>query len=118
MCNIEIMEVRPRAKGAARRNGAKNSSHSFDQLYGFFSVALDPSGELLTTEQLVQVFRTHDNIAFFIGGPTGLPDGLAERCNMRLALSRLTFTSELARLLLVEQIYRVLTIMAGHPYHK
>ena len=56
-------------------------------------------------------------ITFAIGGADGLPAALVARANRRLSLSAMTLPHRLARLVLVEQIYRALTVIRGEPYH-
>jgi 23S rRNA (pseudouridine1915-N3)-methyltransferase len=58
------------------------------------------------------------DIAFVIGGSDGLSDEVLARAQERLALSRMTLAHRLARLVLVEQLYRAMTIIRGEPYHK
>jgi 23S rRNA (pseudouridine1915-N3)-methyltransferase len=53
-----------------------------------------------------------------IGGPLGVSPQVLERADLVLSLSRMTFPHDLARLMVVEQIYRALTILKGEPYHK
>ncbi|MCP4363350.1 MAG: 23S rRNA (pseudouridine(1915)-N(3))-methyltransferase RlmH [Chloroflexi bacterium] len=60
----------------------------------------------------------YSRIAFLIGGPMGLSDEVLSNCQESLSLSRLTFPHEIARLLLLEQLYRAATIVAGESYHK
>ncbi len=57
-------------------------------------------------------------VAFLIGGAFGLDEDLVRDCTRSLSLSRMTLTHEMARLVLVEQIYRAGTILRGEPYHK
>ena len=57
-------------------------------------------------------------LALVIGGFAGVTDEVKQRARMRLALSRLTLTHELARVVLTEQVYRAYTLLAGLPYHK
>ena len=58
------------------------------------------------------------DVAFVIGGAHGLDEGVLKRANHRLSLSPLTLPHELARLTLLEQLYRACTILRGEPYHK
>jgi 23S rRNA (pseudouridine1915-N3)-methyltransferase len=57
-------------------------------------------------------------LAFIIGGPDGVADGLSERADARLSLGKMTWTHEMVRVLLLEQIYRAMSILRNLPYHK
>jgi 23S rRNA (pseudouridine1915-N3)-methyltransferase len=57
-------------------------------------------------------------IAFLVGGADGHPDSLLPRCALALSFGPMTFPHLLARILLVEQLYRAQQILAGHPYHR
>ena len=84
-------------------------------------VALDPGGKEFTTEEFAAWLGRREELArplvFLIGGHWGLADAVLAATEERLALSRLTLTHELARLILLEQLYRAMTIKLGHPYH-
>ena len=81
-------------------------------------VAMDERGETMTSRELGGLLATHGSIAFLIGGPDGLGDAARARADRTLSLSAMTFPHELARLMLVEQIYRGLAINRGHAYHR
>ena len=59
-----------------------------------------------------------NHLCFIIGGPDGLDEAVKNKANLLLALSPFTFTHELARAVLYEQLYRVYSFRAGHPYHR
>ena len=79
--------------------------------------ALDPKGISLSTEDFEKMIRNMDAI-FVIGGANGLSDEVKRRSEKMISLSLMTFTHEMARVILLEQIYRALTIGRGMKYHK
>jgi 23S rRNA (pseudouridine1915-N3)-methyltransferase len=107
---IEIVEVED-AAALARRWPADGDV-----------VALDPGGESWTTERFARHLEERmtygrRTLTFVIGGADGLPAETVARAGLRLSLSALTFPHRIARLVLVEQIYRALTIIRKEPYH-
>jgi 23S rRNA (pseudouridine1915-N3)-methyltransferase len=90
---------------------------------GSVTVLLDPEGSEWTSQQLAAQVRSWEGngikeVAFVVGGPRGLADDFKSRANQRWSLSRLTLTHEMARVLLLEQLYRAYTIVHGLPYQK
>ena len=83
-------------------------------------VTLNENGHSFTSMQLSKkLLNSHNqNITFVIGGATGLSPSINNSASWQLSLSPLTFPHEIARLLLVEQLYRAQTITQGSPYHK
>jgi len=84
-------------------------------------IALTPQGREFTSEEFA-VWLTRRELesrplTFLIGGHLGLDPGTLAAAAERLALARLTLTHELSRLVLLEQLYRAMTIKTGHPYH-
>lgn len=90
---------------------------------GAVNVLLDPEGVEWTSHQLAdQVSNWESNgikeVAFIVGGPRGFSPELVKRVDKRWSLSRLTLTHEMARVLLLEQLYRAYTILHHLPYQK
>jgi len=87
-----------------------------------YLVALDERGTQFTTRELAAWLKIRmqegEDLAFVIGGPDGLAPEVLERSRLRWSLSRLTLPHALARVLLVEQLYRAVSLNAGHPYHR
>ena len=83
-------------------------------------VTLNEKGQSFTSKQLTQKLAGchNQNITFAIGGAMGLSQSLNTSASWQLSLSPLTFPHEIARLLLIEQLYRAKTIRQGGPYHK
>ena len=90
---------------------------------GSFVISLDVKGQIWSSEELAASFREweltgQNQLVFVIGGDLGLSPALLARSDIRLSLSKMTFTHPMARLLLVEQVYRAFRILRGEPYHK
>ena len=85
-------------------------------------VPLDERAAEPTTLELVQWLGQRraagQDLAFIIGGPDGLDEEILSGAHFRWSLSRLTLPHGLARVVLVEQLYRAVTVLAGHPYHR
>ena len=80
-------------------------------------IVLDPAGEQLTSQDLAGVLeKAGRDVAFFVGGADGFSEPFRARADRLLSLSKMTLPHELARVMLVEQIYRAFTILRSHPY--
>ncbi len=85
-------------------------------------VLLDERGSSYSTMEMAAWLRTtmslpRKRIVFVIGGPWGFDSAVAARADHRVSLSELTFSHQVVRLLFAEQLYRVLSVIAGDPYH-
>jgi 23S rRNA (pseudouridine1915-N3)-methyltransferase len=88
-----------------------------------FVVLLDVKGRHLSSHELAAQIEGWSNrgfksVAFVVGGAKGVSSGVAEKADLALSLSFLTFTHEMARVTLIEQLYRAFTIIKGFPYQK
>jgi 23S rRNA (pseudouridine1915-N3)-methyltransferase len=77
-------------------------------------ILLDPAGKTLDSKKLTALFDR--DLVFVVGGADGLPEAWKPKADLLVSLSALTMPHELARVVLAEQIYRVLTTLRGHPY--
>ena len=90
---------------------------------GALAVALDRGGTSLSSEEFAARLarwrdQGTDELAFLIGGADGLADAVLAKARFRLALGAMTWPHLLARVMLLEQLYRAQQILAGHPYHR
>jgi 23S rRNA (pseudouridine1915-N3)-methyltransferase len=89
---------------------------------GTHVVALDAGGAVMDSERfashLAGLLSGHAKVVFLVGGAEGLPGGAGGLVHERLSLSAMTLPHRLARLLILEQIYRALSIASGEPYHR
>ncbi len=87
-----------------------------------YVVALEVSGRSFSTEELSkwlgQRLQEGRDVTFLIGGPDGLAADCRKRGNLHWSLSALTLPHALVRVVVVEQLYRALSILKGHPYHR
>ena len=87
-----------------------------------FVVALEVSGKAFGTEELSkwlgQRLQDGRDVALLIGGPDGLSAECRKRANLHWSLSPLTLPHALVRIIVIEQLYRALSILKGHPYHR
>lgn len=128
-CRLEIIEVpeahMPAAPTAAEKEQAlaREGENLLRRVRpGSKLVVLDVSGEQWSSEALAAHIAAwgaegNSDITFIIGGAFGLAAAVREAAAVRLSFSRMTFTHQMIRLLLVEQIYRAFKIMRGEPYH-
>ena len=119
----EIVELKESA-GSDKSGIGKDSRRISDGLHdGAINVLLSPAGKEWTSPELAeQVQRWQDSgakeLTFIVGGPAGVSEALAKQADKHWSLSRLTLTHELARVVLMEQLYRAYTIIHGLPYQK
>lgn len=121
-CRLEICEL-PEEAGrpdGLRREGARVMESIVP---GSFVVALCIEGESMSSEQLASRLsalqtRGVSRLNFIIGSSEGLDPGVKARADLRLSMSPMTFPHHLARVMVLEQLYRALSITAGGKYHK
>jgi 23S rRNA (pseudouridine1915-N3)-methyltransferase len=90
---------------------------------GALVVVLDPRGKQFSSEALSRQLDEWEmqgikQVCYLIGGPDGHSAGVLQAAHLCLSLSQMTFTHDMTRMLLVEQLYRAYTIKAGEKYHK
>lgn len=90
---------------------------------GAITFVLDERGKSLSSEEFASLIRKHadqgaHDINFLIGGPDGHDATTRTKANYLIALGAMTWPHRLVRIMLLEQIYRSLTIMVNHPYHR
>lgn len=117
---LEVVEVASGGRGDTRGyEGRRLLSKIRD---GDHVIALDERGEPWSTAELARQWRRWQERGrvptFVIGGADGLADNVLQRADQRWSLSALTLPHMLARVMVSEQIYRVQSMLSGHPYHR
>jgi len=120
-----VVEIKPEARGAKTREQllAAEKTRLQAALQGFKRiVVLDERGADLTTIKLAQRLqdwmRNGGDTAFIIGGADGIDEALKLQADETLRLSSLTLPHAMARLILCEQLYRAVSVINNHPYHR
>jgi 23S rRNA (pseudouridine1915-N3)-methyltransferase len=119
---LSVVEIgEGRSDTAAERKEAE-AGELMSKLGASRLVALDEQGKMLSSYEFTAMFsRLRDealDVAFAIGGPDGHGDSLKEAAHLQLSLGKMTLPHGLVRIVLAEQLYRALTIIQGHPYHR
>ncbi len=123
---LELIEIKPEARASGKTVeqmlAAEAQRIRAALPKGGRLVALDERGKELSTcglaVQLEAWAQERGPVAFLIGGADGLDAALKKACPMQLRLSAMTLPHGLARVLLAEQLYRAVSIIGGHPYHR
>ena len=118
---LELIEVKSRERDPARAQAAESEA-LLAAARDAHLVALDGRGENWSSEQLARQLSnwrmSGRDVAFLIGGADGHSSKVLEHANQRWSLGPLTLPHMLVRLIVAEQLYRAVTIVAGHPYHR
>jgi 23S rRNA (pseudouridine1915-N3)-methyltransferase len=123
---FELIEIKPEKRAANRSIEAVLAAEA-DRIRAqiprqALTIALDERGEQLTTRELSARMtawaREAPSAAFVIGSADGLDTPFKTSAQFRLGLSRLTLPHGLARIFLVEQLYRAVSLLSAHPYHR
>lgn len=121
---VEIIEARDQAGADARKVIEKEGEEIISRVEGDqFIVALDERGRQMSSFELSEFIEKHQisgtrQITFVLGGHGGLAEAVRRRADRVLSLSNMTLTHEMARILLIEQLYRAYTILHDLPYQK
>ncbi len=119
---VSLPDVKCRNLTPALQKGREGEAILSHVSPGDFVVLLDEHGREMTSREFATFIDKKSsmlsrNLVFVIGGPYGFSSQVYARADCLMGLSRMTFTHEMARVLVVEQIYRAMTILRGEPYH-
>ena len=122
-CKLEVVEL------AEEKVSKTFSSEKVKEIEGQnilnnlegYTIALDEAGKEMTSRKFAKVLEEKkdlgETVTFVIGGAFGLSDEVKDSVNLKLSLSQMTFTHQMVRLFLLEQIYRGFCIILGKEYH-
>ncbi|WP_127520708.1 23S rRNA (pseudouridine(1915)-N(3))-methyltransferase RlmH [Mesorhizobium sp. Z1-4] len=112
-----------RAANTAQRKREEAQKLSAQLPQGAALIALDEGGRPMDSESFAGMLAAmrdegRSAAAFLIGGPDGLDQSLLDAAERRIAFGAMTWPHQIVRIMLAEQLYRAVTILSGHPYHR
>jgi 23S rRNA (pseudouridine1915-N3)-methyltransferase len=125
-CKVRLLEI-PASKRSKTSDITRLMQQEGEKMLaavpkGAMLVALDVKGKAWSTEELSQQLdgwlQGGRDVAMLIGGPEGLAPACLEKADLKISLSRMTLPHPLVRVMLCEQLYRAMSILKKHPYHK
>ena len=120
---VEVIEVFDKEIAKAQDISAETSQKAYSKalekyLDSGICIALDPSSKEVDSFEFANLFKDTLEVNLFIGGAYGFEKGFIDKCNNAISFGRITLSHKLVKVVLMEQIFRALTINNNHPYHK
>ena len=119
---IKFIKIKPQIHDSIKNNLKKEASLILKYMQKGFNVICDRQGEMISSSlfstKIKQWQNHHSILNFVIGSSDGLDESIKSKADYSISFSLLTFPHELFQVLLLEQIYRALTILNNHKYHK
>ena len=123
--NIKITTLKDKSSGGSARAAIESQGKQMLNAVpqGAVVVALDSRGQQFTSESFSKKIVSWElssvkQVTYLIGGPDGISETILKSAGLTLSFSKMTFTHDMIRMLLVEQLYRAYTIKNGEKYHK
>ena len=111
----EIARAQEQSPAAASRAYAAALERTLGSGY---DIALDPEGEMLDSYRFADLLKDRTSVNFYIGGAFGFGEEFLRQSNKTVSFGRITLSHKLVKVVLMEQIFRGLSIIHNHPYHK
>lgn len=108
---------------SAQTQGTKMAQGSYSEVFEpylskSYNIMLHPDGKLIDSFEFSKLLSDKMSINFFIGGAFGFEDEFIKKSDKTISLGKLTMSHKIAKVVLLEQIYRGFSILTNHPYHK
>ncbi len=121
--DIQMKDIFSKEITAAQNIGKLASKKAYSQSFmpyidKSYNIALHPKGRFVDSYGFSKLIDGKMSINFFIGGAYGLEDRFLDKCDNVISLGKITMSHKVAKVVLLEQIYRSFSILSGHPYHK
>ncbi|OGW20375.1 MAG: hypothetical protein A2Z82_02830 [Nitrospirae bacterium GWA2_46_11] len=115
MANVSVIEVKEE-KGKTKENALFAEGERILRQTASY-ILLDETGKEFSSKDFAKLLGERDQVDFVMGGAYGVSSEVKAKATGKIALSKMTFTHEMARLIFLEQFYRAMTIVKGKEYH-
>ncbi len=120
---VEVKEIFDKRIHKAQEHSSESAQESYTDAFlpylgTGYDIALHPEGKEVDSFRFAEMLKDKMRINFYIGGAYGFNEDFLTKCNRTVSFGKITFSHKLIKLVLLEQIYRGLSINANHPYHK
>src|SRR3989338_5160182 len=119
---VELKEVKDRNEDVVKEKEGKHIVDKLDKMDHDYTIVMDPNGKQLVSEDFASILELEKDqgkdVVFVVGGPVGVSPEVLEWADVTLSVSKMTLQHDLAKLVLIDQIYRAYTILHKKPYHK
>ncbi len=121
---VEVIELFDKDISKAQDISPEMAQRSYSKAFekylnnGGVNIALDPSSKEVDSHKFANLLKDSVTVNFFIGGAYGFERGFLNKCNNAVSFGKITLSHKLVKVVLLEQIFRGLTINNNHPYHK
>jgi len=120
---VEVIELFDKEIAKAREVSPEAAQKAYSKALEKYmgngvNIALDPASREVDSHEFANLLKDSATVNFFIGGAYGFERGFLSKCNTAVSFGRITLSHKLVKVVLLEQIFRGLTINNNHPYHK
>jgi 23S rRNA (pseudouridine1915-N3)-methyltransferase len=120
---VEVIELFDKEIAKAQDNSPESAQKAYTKamekyLHGGINIALDPSSKEVDSFEFANLLKDSMVVNFYIGGAYGFSRDFLTKCNKAVSFGKITLSHKLVKVVLLEQIFRGLTINHNHPYHK
>ena len=121
--NVEVIEVFDKQIAKAHDISPEAAQKSYSKVLEKYmsngiNIALDPSSKEVDSYEFANLLKDSTTVNFYIGGAYGFERAFLNKCNTAVSFGKITLSHKLVKVVLLEQIFRGLTINNNHPYHK
>ena len=120
---VEVIEVFDKEIAKAHDISADAAQKAYTKalekyMHSSINIALDPSSKEVDSHQFANLLKDKVQVNLFIGGAYGFERDFLDKCNYAISFGKITLSHKLVKVVLLEQVFRGLTINNNHPYHK